>query len=304
MAQAQEVYRELWPKFPGRSIDVPIFGRGFVRIAKGPELAPTVVLVHGLTSTAALNYYDLVPELSKYFNVIGFDMPGHGRGPKLSGADPDTYLVQCADYISAAMDALGIKSAGFIGYSMGGPISHYVALRHPEKVEGLVGCATALKFGRNSDATGLIMPGTVALTDMVPKSVLRHLNIPFRIAAEFGERVSDELAHSDWNTVRVAIHAVARHDATPWISKVRGVPAAVVATRVFDHLVPWELQKKLAKALDAKVYKVWAPFGHAAAVWPGSRWFVPQTVEAMRDVAMRARMARLGWDAARREAAL
>ena len=40
----------------GRYVDLPGRGRTFVRELAGPDGAPTVVLLHGWTTTAALNW--------------------------------------------------------------------------------------------------------------------------------------------------------------------------------------------------------------------------------------------------------
>ena len=44
------------------------------------------------------------------------------------------------------MDVLGIESAIMVGYSMGGPVAQLMWKRHPEKVDGLVLCATSHSF--------------------------------------------------------------------------------------------------------------------------------------------------------------
>ena len=52
-------------------------------------------------------------------------------------------LADCADDAAALLDVLGIDQAIVVGYSMGGPIAQLLWHRHPEKVAGLVLCATS-----------------------------------------------------------------------------------------------------------------------------------------------------------------
>jgi len=50
-----------------------------------------------------------------------------------------------ADDVAGLMDSLGIAKAHVIGVSMGGRIAQALALRHPDKIQGLVLCSTAAR---------------------------------------------------------------------------------------------------------------------------------------------------------------
>src|SRR5579864_1557727 len=62
----------------GQTLELPGGGTAFVRTAKGPAGAPTVVLLHGLMATADLNWSLAIPVLAARFNVVAPDMRGHG----------------------------------------------------------------------------------------------------------------------------------------------------------------------------------------------------------------------------------
>lgn len=66
---------------------------------------------------------------------IFMDMPGHGQSELTADAIPsfDFYT----DQLVLALDKLGIQKAHFGGISMGAGIAINMALRYPEKVEGL-----------------------------------------------------------------------------------------------------------------------------------------------------------------------
>src|ERR671915_2510180 len=64
----------------GREIDLPGRGRIYVREAAGPRRAPTLVLLHGLAATAALNWEACIPHLADRYRVLAPDHRGHGRG--------------------------------------------------------------------------------------------------------------------------------------------------------------------------------------------------------------------------------
>ena len=52
---------------PGRLIDIPGRGQTFIREVQGPDNAPTLILLHGWTATADLNWFTCFEELGKHF---------------------------------------------------------------------------------------------------------------------------------------------------------------------------------------------------------------------------------------------
>src|SRR2546427_10570624 len=114
---------------PGRYVDLPGRGRTWVIDAPGPVGAPTLVLLHGLSATAALNWFTTFPTLARRFRLVAPDLRGHGRGIR---SNRTFRLEDCADDIAALADALGIERFIPVGYSMGGPVAQLVWHRHPE----------------------------------------------------------------------------------------------------------------------------------------------------------------------------
>ena len=113
---------------PGRFVELPGRGRTFVRERGGPAEAPVIVLLHGWTATAALNWAPSFAPLSDRFRVIALDHRGHGRG--LRSRRPFR-LEDCADDVAALLAAVGIERCIAVGYSMGGPIAQLLWQRHP-----------------------------------------------------------------------------------------------------------------------------------------------------------------------------
>ena len=67
---------------PGQLIDLPDRGTTFARMAPGPSTdSPTLLLLHGWTATADLNWYMSYAPLAKHFNLLALDHRGHGQGP-------------------------------------------------------------------------------------------------------------------------------------------------------------------------------------------------------------------------------
>ena len=94
---------------------------------------PTLVLLHGWTATAALNFVHVFEPLASEFHVVAMDHRGHGRGirPSLRGFR----LQDCADDVAALADALELEQFIPVGYSMGGPVApvSYTHLTLPTK---------------------------------------------------------------------------------------------------------------------------------------------------------------------------
>jgi 3-oxoadipate enol-lactonase len=258
---------------------VGLLGRGCisVRQVQGPPGAPTLALLHGLAATGRLNWFTALPALARRFNVIVPDHRGHGRGIRTH----HFRLVDCADDVVALADALEIDSLLAVGYSMGGPIAKLCWSRHPDRVRGLVLCATARHFLR-PEARGVasaVFPGMVIAARLVPELFLNRIingmleGIPDE---DRRERLRREMAPSDPATLMQATRALIRFSSHDWISNIDVPTAVVVTTR--DQLVPPKRQYKLAGAIPgARVFEVEGD--HFACVRAADQ-FVPALVRA------------------------
>ena len=123
-----------------RLVELP--GRGITRVweCAGPRDAPTLMLIHGATVTAELNWGKVFAPLSRHFRVVAMDLRGHGDG---IGAGLRFRLEDCADDVAALAEVLALDSFVAVGYSMGGMIAQLVCRRHSPMVSGLVLCAIA-----------------------------------------------------------------------------------------------------------------------------------------------------------------
>jgi pimeloyl-ACP methyl ester carboxylesterase len=131
------------PLPPGRVVSLPGRGEIFVRESDGPPAAPAVLLLHGWTASADLNFFPVYDCLAGTYRVIAPDARGHGRGMRPAGPFS---LEDCADDAAALLDLAGADRVIAVGYSMGGPIAMLLARRHPGRVKALVMQATALEW--------------------------------------------------------------------------------------------------------------------------------------------------------------
>jgi pimeloyl-ACP methyl ester carboxylesterase len=102
---------------------------------EGPKDAPAILLLHG--SNADLHTWEpWVEALKSQYRVIRFDQVGHG----LTGPDPredysrDNYV---ADILEVA-EKLGLQQFVLGGNSMGGKHALAFAVKHPDRLTGLV----------------------------------------------------------------------------------------------------------------------------------------------------------------------
>ena len=232
---------------PSRDVFLP--GRGRTQVydtgeADGSDGLP-ILLLHGWTSTAALNWYRCFPHLSKRHRVLALDHRGHGRG--IHSRERFT-LESCADDAAALVDALDVGPLLVVGYSMGGPVAQLMWRRHPEMVSGLVLCATAARFATRAQMDGALwrvgMGASLALS-LLPARLRRSgMNLATRSWSSDSPWAAEQWRLHDPASLIQAGLALSRFDSTAWIAQL-DVPVAIVVTEL-DTTVPARAQRHLA----------------------------------------------------------
>jgi 3-oxoadipate enol-lactonase len=251
-----------------RLVELP--GRGVTRVweCAGPPGAETLMLIHGVTFTAELNWGKVFAPLSRHFRVVAIDLRGHGDG---IGAGSRFRLEDCVDDIAALAEVLGIGRFVAVGYSMGGMVAQLLYRRHPSLLSGLVLCATARNvLGSPAEKMiALALPTAAAAIRWNP--FLQPMTAELLGTALMGpvddpvtaRQVRAELRRTTLGTAISAIQAVCEFTSHSWIGEV-DVPAAVVVTAQ-DRIVPVSRQLRLARAIPgASVHEVDAD--HAVCV--------------------------------------
>lgn len=269
-----------------RLVELP--GRGVTRVWEraGPPGADTLMLIHGVTFTAELNWGKVFAPLARQFGVVAMDLRGHGDGIAIGSR---FRLEDCADDIAALADALGIGRFVAVGYSMGGMVAQLLWRRHPARLSGLVLCATARNvLGTAAEQlTALALPATAAAIQWNP--LLRPMSAELPGMALLGP--VDDPATARWARAQLrrttlasafsAIQAVCEFTSHTWIGQV-DVPAAVVVTAQ-DRIVPASRQLRLARAMPgASVHEVAAD--HAVCL-TAPQVFTPVLLQACWSVA-------------------
>ena len=111
-----------------------IGGLTFHYVTWGPESAPQLVLLHGLTSHAR-SWDALGRELSESRRVIALDQRGHGDSDR--APDGDYRVATMAGDVAGFVDALGLERFELLGLSMGGRVGIAYAGGHAARIERL-----------------------------------------------------------------------------------------------------------------------------------------------------------------------
>ncbi len=279
------------PLPPGRIVLVPGRGELFVRESErqGEPMETTpVLLLHGWTWTADLNWWPVYEPLSRGRRVLAADHRDHGRSMRIE--EPFRFE-DAADDLAALLDEIGIPQVIACGYSMGGPIALLLAERHPDKVAGLVVAASTLDFTSGSwlaSARWRLMPllGGVIRLGHFHRVVTRYLRW-------VAEQVPDFAPYRSWAAGEWRLQmakdivqggeAMAGFDMRERAVALRHLPSTVVLP-VHDQLVdPWR-QRALAEALDAEVVEF---EGDHFANFQAPKPFADAIVEAVDRVAAR-----------------
>ena len=236
------------PLPPGRMVVVPGRGEMLVREIAAAPGSPTVVLLHGWTLSADLNWFRAYDTVARHGRVLAVDVRGHGRG--IRSEQPFT-LDAAADDIAGLLRHLGCTPAIVVGYSMGGSIALLLWRRHPECVRGLVLESTALQW-RSNLRERLLWRGMAAveygLRFGAPKGLTeRYLREAVRQAPELAPYLSwlkSEVRRGDPADIAAAGRELSAFDARPFAGRV-DVPTAVIVSRR-DRLIRPSRQCKLA----------------------------------------------------------
>lgn len=243
----------------GRVLPLPGRGEIFFRHHTGGEPgALPVLLLHGWTASADIQWCTLYERLGRTHPFVAPDHRGHGRG--LRTPEPFT-LEAAADDAAALCVALGLEKVIVCGYSMGGPVSLLFARRHPHLVAGLVLEATAMEFHDTRVERGRWL-FRAFLESMLRSRVAHRLAHHGLVNAvkenpalvERQNWLAGELRRGDHRALAEAGRALQRFDARGWAGSL-GVPTSVLLT-TRDQLVAPAKQRALATAMRAEVVEL------------------------------------------------
>jgi pimeloyl-ACP methyl ester carboxylesterase len=154
---------------------------------------PPLLLTHGYSSTSAM-WHGQVAALSKHYQLVLWDMRGHGQSDYPD--DPGAYSEkQTVADMAALLDEVGAERAIVGGLSLGGYMSLAFYRAHPERVRALLIIDTGPGFKKNDarEAWNKRAQETADRFDRDGLAVLRTLS---RERASASHRDATGLAHA------------------------------------------------------------------------------------------------------------
>lgn len=103
----------------------------------GSEDKPVMLLFHGFPSASHM-FRDLMPMLEDKFHCIAMDYPGFGNTDSPSRENFAYTFDHLAEVVDAFIDELHIDKFYMYVFDYGAPIGFRIALKHPEKIMGIV----------------------------------------------------------------------------------------------------------------------------------------------------------------------
>ncbi len=135
-----------------------------------------LVLIHGMGS-GSTSWKLITPALQDKFQVIAFDLPGHGNSAMEPNQAMDPYSLGLL--LVEQLDTMGIEKAHFAGNSLGGWIALEIAAAYPERTKTVTGLAPA----------GLWL---------VPTTHRSVMGATSRTMAQYTYKYADQLMKQEW----------------------------------------------------------------------------------------------------------
>jgi pimeloyl-ACP methyl ester carboxylesterase len=126
-----------------------------------------LLLLHGGLFNIDLQFGEVLPGLAQGRQVIAADFQAHGRTGDI---DRPLSTVDLASDVVALLEHLGIRQVDVFGFSVGGAVALYLAIKHPELVrKAVVSSASFHPDGdrpENTEAVGEMTVDMIAGTPM------------------------------------------------------------------------------------------------------------------------------------------
>lgn len=103
----------------------------------GPVGAPVLLLLHGFPTSSHM-FRNLIPALADRYHVIAPDYPGYGQSEMPDRATFAYTFDRFAELVDGLLERLQVKRFAMYVMDYGAPVGWRLALKHPERVAGIV----------------------------------------------------------------------------------------------------------------------------------------------------------------------
>lgn len=192
---------------------------------------PTVVLVHGLGSSAR-HWLPLARDLARDHRVAFVELPGHGLAPM----ELPFSIEQAAFALDRALAEQGPGPVVLVGHSVGGLVAAAEALRAPERVRALVLVESALA----PQLSPAERDSLLAQLDRDWEGTLRGVYASFGRDSLQGEALWAEASHVERTRMRAWIPVALSTDLSAAVEGLAVPVLAVLAPHSWEAGETWE----------------------------------------------------------------
>lgn len=240
---------------------------------QGKADGPLLVLVHGF-GDSHFSWEGWVARLSDRYRIITVDLPGHGltRAPAGYVASADGF----ADLVEALAAKENLPKFAIAGNSMGGGVAWQVAVRHPERLNGLVLVdaagwpATTLKkpplaFKLLKYSWGRAFLRSIDNTPLIRAGLRGEVGDPAVITDAFIARWAELQRAPGHRAILMSIQPGKHSQATAEVLSTIKVPTLVLWGEI-DPLIEVAAAHKFAEAIPGAKLIIYPKVGHLPQV--------------------------------------
>lgn len=225
---------------------------------------PWLTLAHPLGADLTV-WDDLVPVLAEHFQVLRYDMRGHGQSDVPHG--PYT-IAQMATDAAALLSALEIPETHFVGISMGGAVAQQLALDAPERIASLTLIDTTDAYSAEEAATFRERAATArsdGMHELAKGTLQRWLTHGFREREpEVATRIRKLVARTPVEGFAAACEALAGFDVQARLSEIE-IPTLVLVGEHDPTTTP-KVARRLASGIAGARLEIVPEAAHLSIV--------------------------------------
>jgi pimeloyl-ACP methyl ester carboxylesterase len=171
----------------------------YYEIHGSSDTATPLLLLHGGLFNIDLQFGEVLPGLARGRQVIAADFQAHGRTGDI---DRPLTTADLASDVVALLEHLGIRQVDVFGFSVGGAVGLYLAIKHPELVRKAV--VSSVSFHpdgdrpENTEAVGEMSVDMIAGTPMEQDYLAKSPN-PDRLQDLLNKLGSYDSGASGWS---------------------------------------------------------------------------------------------------------
>ncbi|MGH1422792.1 MAG: alpha/beta fold hydrolase [Hyphomonas sp.] len=239
----------------------------------GPRDAPTLVMVHGFTSSMQA-WDEIAPIMKNDYRVITLDLPAHGLSR--CGNDDAMSIPSFVNTIDALTEALEVETFTLVGQGLGGNIAWNFGLSHPDRLDAMV-LIDSTGWPKTKEEREKVPVIIRLIRNSLARPVLRGLDLSplFRTGLEMSftdqAMVTDDMIERYATLSRAPCHREAllrmmsqvseRNMADPVSLSAVNVPALIMHG-ADDRMVPVAHAYKFAEAMPNTQLKIYEGVGH------------------------------------------